>query len=56
MGRAVQAGESALVVPENYCVTAFDVNSHPQISNAAAGEWSIAFHIFVIVSQTKCTL
>ncbi|CAM6111078.1 unnamed protein product [Calypogeia fissa] len=35
--RPLQAGEFALSVPENYCVTAFDVNSHPVISNAASG-------------------
>ncbi|KAG6540958.1 hypothetical protein Mapa_017679 [Marchantia paleacea] len=35
--RALKAGEIALTVPENFCVTAFDVNSHPVVSGPAKG-------------------
>ncbi|KAL2623620.1 hypothetical protein R1flu_003825 [Riccia fluitans] len=52
--RPLKAGEIALSVPENFCVTAFDVNNHPVVSGPARGRGDlIGLTLWLMYERTQ---
>ncbi|KAL3675058.1 hypothetical protein R1sor_025006 [Riccia sorocarpa] len=52
--RPLKAGDIALTVPENFCVTAFDVNNHPVVSAPARGRGDlIGLTLWLMYERTQ---